>query len=349
VIPDMQEWDITLLATDINPRFQQQASEGVYREWSFRDTPPWITARYFSRQPGGRLAIVPAIQQMVKFAYLNLVDNVYASPFTNIMAMDVIFCRNVLMYLAPEQARKVVHKLYHALADGGWLIVSPSDTSQALFASFEMVNIPGVILYRKHASCESPASDQHAVTCQVPRQHSSHETLRSKPQEPAPYRDILALYQQGRYTEVVDTLDELGAHNQASAQALALFARACANQGQLTEARQWCEQALGADRLDARLHFLLATILQEQDALDDAVLALQRALYLDQHFVLAHLTLGTLELRQGKCKAAAKHFETVLALLSSYRPDEVLPESDGMTAGRLREIIASMSQQHTTR
>jgi len=216
VIPDMQDWDITLLATDINPRFQQQASEGVYREWSFRDTPPWITARYFSRQPGGRLAILPAIQQMVKFAYLNLVD------------------------------------------------------------------------------------------------------------------------------------DELCAHNQASAQALALFARACANQGQLTEARQWCEQAIAADRLDARLHFLLATILQEQDALDDAVLALKRALYLDQHFVLAHLTLGTLELRQGKCKAAAKHFETVLALLSAYRPHEVLPESDGMTAARLREIIASMYQQHTT-
>jgi chemotaxis protein methyltransferase CheR len=106
------------------------------------------------------LAILPAIQQMVKFAYLNLVDNVYASPFTNIMAMDVIFCRNVLMYLAPEQARKVVHKLYHALSDGGWLIVSPSETSQALFASFQMVNIPGAILYRKPASCESPASER---------------------------------------------------------------------------------------------------------------------------------------------------------------------------------------------
>jgi chemotaxis protein methyltransferase CheR len=159
----------------------------------------------------------------------------------------------------------------------------------------------------------------------------------------------LALYQQGRYTEVVDTLDELCAHNQTGVQAPALFARAYANQGQLTEARQWCEQALAADRLNASLHFLLATILQEQDTLDDAVLALKRALYLDQHFVLAHLTLGTLELRQGKCKAAAKHFETVLALPSAYRPDEILPESEGMTAGRLREIIALMYQQHTAR
>ena len=54
------------------------------------------------------------------------------------------------------------------------------------------------------------------------------------------------------------------------------------------------------------------------------------------------------DLEKGKCKAAAKHFETALALLSAYRPHEVLPESDGMTAGRVRKIIASMYQQHTT-
>jgi chemotaxis protein methyltransferase CheR len=157
VISEARDWHVTLLATDINPRFQQVASEGAYREWSFRDTAPWIKARYFSRQPGGRLVIRSAIRKMVTFTYLNLADDVYPSLLTNTTAMDVIFCRNVLMYLAPEQAKKVVHKLYRALADGGWLIVGPCETSQALFASFQTVNIPGAILYRKHASCESPA------------------------------------------------------------------------------------------------------------------------------------------------------------------------------------------------
>jgi chemotaxis protein methyltransferase CheR len=152
VIPDRHDWDITLLATDINPGFRRRASEGVYRAWSFRDTPPWLKARYFSRRPGARLAILPAIQKMVTFAYLNLVDEVYPLPLTNTVAMDVIFCRNVLMYLAPEQAKKVVHRLYHALADGGWLIVSPSETWQALFAPFQPVDIPGAILFRKGAS-----------------------------------------------------------------------------------------------------------------------------------------------------------------------------------------------------
>jgi chemotaxis protein methyltransferase CheR len=137
---------------------------------------------------------------MVTFAYLNLVDDVYPSPLTNTMAMDVIFCRNVLMYLAPEQAQQVVYKLYHALADGGWLIVSPSEASHVLFASFQTVSNPGAILYRKDARRESPASRPHAIERQVPTQHSRRQTLGATPPGPTPYREALAWYQQRRST-----------------------------------------------------------------------------------------------------------------------------------------------------
>jgi chemotaxis protein methyltransferase CheR len=354
-IPDRRDWEITLLATDINPRFQQTAAEGVYRDWSFRDTPPWIKAQYFCRQPGGRWAILATIQKMVTFARLNLVDDVYPSPLTNTMAMDVIFCRNVLMYLAPEQAKKVVYKLYQALAHGGWLIVSPSETSQTLFSSFRPVNIPGAILYRKGASGELPVASgalpvasQSAVECQIPRQGSPHETQCSKPEEPTLYREALALYQQGHYTAVEEILAKVGMHDHSNTQALALLARVCANQGRLTEARQWCERALATDRLNAGMHYLRATILQEQGAVDEAVLALRRALYLDQNFVPAHMAMGTLALRQGRFKEAGKRFETILALLSAHRPDEILPESEGMTVGRLGEIIALLYRTHAT-
>lgn len=96
------------------------------------------------------------------------------------------------------------------------------------------------------------------------------------------------------------------------------------------------------------MHYLCATILQEQGAVSEAVCALRRALYLDQNFMPAHMAMGTLALRQGRFKEAGKHFETMLALLSAYRPDEVLPESEGMTVGRLREIIALLYRTHTT-
>ena len=80
-----------------------------------------------TRTADGRYAILPEIKKRVTFAQLNLVEDVYPSLATDTNAMDVIFCRNVLMYFTPAQARKVVRNLRHALVDGGWLVVSPSE------------------------------------------------------------------------------------------------------------------------------------------------------------------------------------------------------------------------------
>ena len=356
VIPDRQDWDITLLATDINPRFQQTALAGVYRAWSFRETPLRANAPYFSSRAGGHAAVPSAIRKMVTFAYLNLVDDVYPSPLTNTVGMDVIFCRNVLMYMAPEQAKRVIHRLSQALADGGWLIVSPSEVSHTLFASFQMIASSGAILYRKTSHSpgpvtngNAPAPPRHAVTRHPPGLGVPDQTPHPMPPAPGPYGDALTLYQQGRYAEVAETIGKSCADGNADAPALALLARTRANQGRLAQARRWCEQAIVADRLNAGLHYLYATILQEQGALDDAAVELRRALYLDQYFVLAYLALGSLALQRGARDEARKHFETMRTLLGTYQPEEILPESGGITAGRLRAIIASMYPGPPTR
>lgn len=105
VLPDLKDWDITILATDMNPRFLQRASEGVYGEWSFRDTPIWIKERYFKKKESHRFEILPQIQRMVTFSYLNLAEDADPSFLNHPQAIDVIFCRNVLIYFAPERAK----------------------------------------------------------------------------------------------------------------------------------------------------------------------------------------------------------------------------------------------------
>jgi chemotaxis protein methyltransferase CheR len=87
------------------------------------------------------------------------------------------------------------------------------------------------------------------------------------------------------------------------------------------------------------LHVLQASILQELNRIDEACVSLKRTLYLDQNFLLAHFALGNLGLRQGNKRAAKKHFENVLALLKGNRTEDILPESEWLTAGRFREII----------
>jgi chemotaxis protein methyltransferase CheR len=100
-----------------------------------------------------------------------------------------------------------------------------------------------------------------------------------------------------------------------------------------------CEEALDSDKLNPGLHFLRAIILQELNRIEEAGASLKRTLYIDQNFVLAHFVLGNIALRKGKTPASKKHFENVLTLLKECKPDEILPESEGLTAGRFREII----------
>jgi chemotaxis protein methyltransferase CheR len=123
---------------------------------------------------------------------------------------------------------------------------------------------------------------------------------------------------------------------------LARAARLCADQGRLGEAIEWCEKAIGADKLNPAHYYLLATVRHEQGQADAAAQSLTRALYLDADFALAHFALGNLRLSQGRRREAERHFTNTLAVLRARAQDEALPESDGLTAGRLAEIVASL-------
>jgi chemotaxis protein methyltransferase CheR len=368
MIPDLKDWNITILATDINPGFLSRASAGVYRDWSFRDTPLRIQKDYFKRQKEGRFEIIASIKKMVTFSYLNLVEDGFPTLLTNTNAIDLIFCRNVLMYFAPQRAEKVSHNLYRSLVDGGWLIVSPSETSHVLFSEFVAVNYPGVIVYKKDGrrvqaaeirpdrlfeepklSYQPPWTGAESVVSILPDFRDlpppTSEGTEKADVRPTPYGEAAVLYEKGRYAEAAEKLILWLSMQPDDRKAVALLARVYANQGKLNEALEACEDALGTDKLDAALHYLRAAIVQEQGLVDEARASLKRALYLDPHLVLAHFALGNLNLQQGRLNESTKNFENALSLSSAYRQDEILPESEGLTAGRLAEIIRSTTVQ----
>jgi len=378
LIPDLQNWRITITATDINSRFLKAASQASYSEWSFRETPVQIKERYFKKKSPGRFQILPQIQRMVNFSYLNLAEGAYPSPFNDTNALDLILCRNVLMYFSPQQTNQVIERFHLSLAEGGWLAVSPSETSSARFSQFVSVGFPGVFLYQKDGSQQQRAQTFHGqpgATIQDSLQlalasfplrrqpTSSPERVegsfpleasppaREKPR-PTAYPEALALYQQARYGEVVEKLRESISNYQperqekvTSGEAYALLARAYANQGQLVEAREWCQKAIAADKLNPAFYYLCATILQEQGQVDHAISFLRQALYLNPNFVLAHFALANLSLLQRKFGESGKHLRNALSLLRSYPQEAVLPEAEGITAGKLVAIIASMTER----
>ncbi|HBA88565.1 MAG TPA: chemotaxis protein CheR [Geobacter sp.] len=365
----LRGWDISILATDINPHALRKAREGIYTSWSFRASPPWFKESFFRQAGDKQYELLPHIKEMVKFSNINLVEDCFPSLVTDTNAIDVIFCRNVLMYFAPQLAARVVERFRRCLFDDGWLFVSPCETSNPFLAEFDQVSFPDAILYRKsndrlrsnepeNREKSGPENWRNHAPIQenslipkaspVPRfPHSPLQKLAPAPplsdspiQEVAsPYHKALTLYERGAYGEAVEMVTEQLLQDKNNTHALALLCRIHANEGRLSEALLASDRALAADKLSAGLHYLRAVILQEQGMDDEAVASLKKALYLDQDLVLAHFTLANLEQRKGKIKESQRHFNNALSLLDRYRPDDVIPESDGMFAERLKEII----------
>jgi chemotaxis protein methyltransferase CheR len=119
-------------------------------------------------------------------------------------------------------------------------------------------------------------------------------------------------------------------------------ARDHANLGQLGEAIKWCEKAIAADKLNGPNHYLMATLQLEAGQERNAIQSLLRTLYLDPDFVLAHFALANLHLSRGRKREAGRHFDNTLSLLHGLPADAPLPESEGLTAGQLIEIIHSL-------
>ncbi len=363
LLPDLADWHVTILATDINERFLNIAVAGVYGEWSFRESPAWLKARYFQRTAAGGYAILPEIGKLVTFAHLNLAQDAYPALATGTNSMDLILCRNVLMYFSPGQAQEVVRKLRHAMVDDGWLAVGATDGSQSLFSEFEPVNFPGVVLYQKRGADQQitpqqPQAWRYETVAPVAEVPFSWRLPALEPlmtedvvigkEAPDPYATASAFYQHSQYAEASEILlASLDLDRPHAAETLSLLTRALANQGKLTEALAWCNRWVAADKLNPSGHYLRAVVFQELGDDGQARRSLLRAVYLDPDFVLAHFALGNLARNDSQNDRASRHFSLALRLLDKCQPADPLLESDGLTAGQLIEIIKSISALKT--
>ena len=172
---------------------------------------------------------------------------------------------------------------------------------------------------------------------------------REKPKhaEPVSHDEVMALYEQGKYTETIETGKQILSQNGNNSKIMFLLSKAYADTGCITDALKWCDKAMGIDKLNSNYYHLHAVILQEQNRIEEALTSLKRALYLDPNFLLAYFMAGNLARQLGKDKEADKYFENAHSLLSMHGRDSILPEADGLTAGRLMELIQHMRSEET--
>ncbi|HEX9406703.1 MAG TPA: protein-glutamate O-methyltransferase CheR, partial [Thermoanaerobaculia bacterium] len=114
-----------IFASDISQQVLVRARKGQYRETAFRATDPNIRDKYFTREDDGSWRIHDDVRNRVSFGRLNLYDE----PRVSLLGyVDVIFCRNVIIYFDDVSKRMVINSFYNRLVDGGYLLLGHSES-----------------------------------------------------------------------------------------------------------------------------------------------------------------------------------------------------------------------------
>jgi len=364
-LPAGSRCTVSVVGADLDEAAVRTAERGVYTSWSFRGAPEWLLSQYFLPHGPDRYEIIPAIRALVTFRRANLIDAAAVRGVAGGSA-DVVFCRNVMLYLTPEANDRVLSTLETVLADDGTLFVSPTETGVPGLSRFCPVRGAGTAVFIKKASF-AEAGRQAASPVRPARRRAASPGAavarrraagaapssarvpvdgerRRRPRGDA-FDEVLTeargLLERGEYREAEERLAPLLAAQPDHSGALALAARAWADRGLLQKARDACRAALRADPTDAEQQYLWAMIHLELGDAEEAAAALRRTLYLDGGFALAYCGLDALARSQGRLEEASRQRARAVAALRALPADAVVRGGAGTRAGELLAMMAS--------
>jgi chemotaxis protein methyltransferase CheR len=146
MMPEVQGWDIDIFASDISQRVIQMARRGIYGESAFRSTEERFRSRFFTRTPDSKYRINDDVRQMVTFGKVNLLDEQKTGIFSE---LDLIFCRNVIIYFDVSAKKKVIENFYRKLKRNGFLLLGHSESLLSLSTKFKLRHLKNDMVYQK--------------------------------------------------------------------------------------------------------------------------------------------------------------------------------------------------------
>ena len=144
--PQVDDYDIEIMASDIDTNVLRAAEGGVYDARSLHRLTPEFVRKYFVSAGAEGFRLIDAIRQSVRFTKVNASDLVEMRGFANI---DVIFCRNMLIYFDDHSRRQVVESFYDSLCPGGFICLGHSESMSRISSLFEVRKFPQAIVYQK--------------------------------------------------------------------------------------------------------------------------------------------------------------------------------------------------------
>jgi chemotaxis protein methyltransferase CheR len=139
-------WNIEIYASDIDSKILAEARAGLFGTRSLSRVPPALLQKYFTRLPGDTFRICDALRTSIDFSLVNLIDPIQTRKFKDI---DIIFCRNLLIYFDDVARRETVEFFYESLAPGGYICLGHSESMSRMTSLFTPRKFGDTLVYQK--------------------------------------------------------------------------------------------------------------------------------------------------------------------------------------------------------
>jgi chemotaxis protein methyltransferase CheR len=143
--PGIKDWDVEIIASDIDTGILKRARAGLFSERSVRNVPPHMLRKYFTKT-GQDYQISEDLREAVEFTRANLADPADTRNYKN---FDVIFCRNLLIYFDDISRRTAADTFFDALNPGGFILLGHSESMSRISPIFTVRRFAEGIVYQK--------------------------------------------------------------------------------------------------------------------------------------------------------------------------------------------------------
>ncbi|HUX34501.1 MAG TPA: protein-glutamate O-methyltransferase CheR [Gemmatimonadaceae bacterium] len=346
-----------VLGTDISRSALVRARAARYGRWSFRGVPPEVMATYFEPK-GDQFELAAPIRAGAEFRYVNLAEDRSPSLVVGTCGMDLILCRNVLIYFDHEAVARVAQRLMDSLSADGWLLLGASDPLLSGLVECDVVATDAGLAYRKrdarraravpplravdhpplHATDDPPAAPSRPLPEAAPPSPLAAPAAQLSEDEATQAKRC---YAERDYVRAGELAGRLCRSDGSDPELWVLLIRALANQGDLETAGRACALALERHGTWSELVYLHAVLLAEGGWHLEAAQGARRALYLDPQLAVAHLALGSALARVGDSVGAQRAFRNAERLLTALPPDATVQGADGAPAARLLQMASA--------
>ena len=326
--PALNGWNLDILATDISEQSLNKARQATYNQRSTREVPQVLQSKWFE-SVGTNLKLKKTICDMVHFAKHNLCALDF--PNESISQMDIIFCRNVLIYLSKDYVNKIITKFCKCLSPHSWLILAPIEIPFELPSCLQMQHTRSrlLVLRPKYASKIATSLQQVQPISKLSLSQFCSDTLYSLPNN-------------GSFSVSPTTYASskpLSAASQAAK--LANRARDYADRGDFAQALIAATQSIDSCPTYTDGWLILATVQGELELHEEAIESLHRALYLDPNVAAAYLQLAQVMYKAKDCDFR-RYIHIFNKLVENMDDNALLTHSLGLKVSEAKHLADAL-------